>query len=279
MDPEVNDAPLTTDPPAADPALEREAREMGWVPKDRFRGDEAKWIPAEEFVRRGHEVMPILRKNNERLMSEMAGLKAALAESKQSMEDFKSFQADFVKSRLAQERARITAELKTAREEGNTEREVELIDELTEVKAEEKAKPPSKPNGVDVKAPEADPAFLAWKDANPWFGKDRRKTALALGIAQELSENERGLMGQDFFDRVSEELEATLGAPRARASKVEGGGAPPSGRGGSSDSFSGLPPEAQAQAKADAKRFVGPNKMFKTDKEWYDHFTRLYNEA
>ena len=47
--------------------VEQEARTLGWVPAEEFKGDPNRWVDAETFVERGHTVMPILRKNNERL--------------------------------------------------------------------------------------------------------------------------------------------------------------------------------------------------------------------
>ena len=47
--------------------VEQEARTLGWVPQEEFKGDPNRWVDADTFVERGHTVMPILRKNNERL--------------------------------------------------------------------------------------------------------------------------------------------------------------------------------------------------------------------
>jgi len=51
--------------------LEREARVFGWVPKEEFRGSDTDWVDAEVFVKRGKEINPILRKNNELLLKKL----------------------------------------------------------------------------------------------------------------------------------------------------------------------------------------------------------------
>lgn len=51
--------------------LEKEARVFGWVPKEDFRGSEDDWVDADTFVKRGKEINPILRKNNELLMKRL----------------------------------------------------------------------------------------------------------------------------------------------------------------------------------------------------------------
>ena len=51
--------------------VEEEARAQGWVGKDEFRGSDDDWVDADTFVKRGKEIMPILRKNNEKLLKEL----------------------------------------------------------------------------------------------------------------------------------------------------------------------------------------------------------------
>lgn len=53
---------------------EAEAAAFGWVPKDQFKGDPERWRPAEEFVRRGEEILPIVRKQNEKLNAKVSEL-------------------------------------------------------------------------------------------------------------------------------------------------------------------------------------------------------------
>ena len=71
---------------------EAEAKIQGWVPQDEWKGSEAAWSPAEEFIHRGEQINPILRKNNERLLRELEATKKQMAEFKEAAEDFKKFQ-------------------------------------------------------------------------------------------------------------------------------------------------------------------------------------------
>ena len=41
--------------------VEARARDMGWSPRDSWRGKAEDWIDAETFVKRGTEILPILR--------------------------------------------------------------------------------------------------------------------------------------------------------------------------------------------------------------------------
>jgi hypothetical protein len=62
-------------PDAADSAVEARAREMGWKPLAEFRGPPGKWKPADEFVSRGEEILPILRDQFRRQGEELTALK------------------------------------------------------------------------------------------------------------------------------------------------------------------------------------------------------------
>ena len=51
--------------------VEKEARTLGWVPQSEYR-DGDHFVDAETFVKRGKEINPILRKNNEILLRKLA---------------------------------------------------------------------------------------------------------------------------------------------------------------------------------------------------------------
>src|SRR5256885_800185 len=80
--------------------------------------------------------------------------------------------------------------------------------------------------------------MAAWMAENPWFGTDKRRTALANGIADELRSDpaNAGLTGKPFFDRITEEVERVFGGNQRRngASKVEESRGSGTGGGGAS---------------------------------------------
>ena len=84
--------------------VEQEALQLGWIPQDQFRGDPAKWTDAETFVTRGKEILPILRKNNEKLQGtvehlgqEVTTLKGALATANEAMGEFRRYHEETAK--------------------------------------------------------------------------------------------------------------------------------------------------------------------------------------
>ena len=56
--------------------VEQRARDMGWVPKEEFRGPEENWKSAEDFVRIGENYMPVLKERLGKLEETIGELRA-----------------------------------------------------------------------------------------------------------------------------------------------------------------------------------------------------------
>ena len=263
--------------------VEQEARTLGWVPAEDFKGDPNRWVSAETFVERGHTVMPILRKNNERLeglvkqqSEELNKMKNLFSASQESISELQKVHSDATKAAVAKARSEVVAELKQAKMDGDVDRELALQDELQDLKAQQvqierpaPAKEAQQPDAVH-------PDFQAWMSENTWFGTDQRKTMKAMGIAQQLrSDTEHdSLQGRAFFDRVMEEME---GRPAARPDKV--GGSRPTGSsasGGGGGKFADLPSDAREACDRQGKKLVGEGRAFKDMGAWRTYYANLY---
>ena len=112
------------------------------------------------------------------------------------------------------------AKLKAAHEAGDTEAFIEAQEELTAAKIKSERlnsfKPVAQPAAPVVQpapqtttpAPDAD--ALAWQDANPWFGKNRRMTAVALEIHQELVDSGVRVGSKEYYQKIDAELRGTF---------------------------------------------------------------------
>lgn len=273
------------------PEVQAEARAIGWKPQEEFRGDAAHWVDADEYLRRGREVLPLVKAENRRLQesqtrlqSEITRLAAVVEEQRESMNSMAEFSLNELRDRLAEQKKALTAQLRAARREDD-DALVENLEEQLDANKEkaEKLKAPT-PTAAPVASPapaaQETPEFKAWKDKNPWYGgssrADQAKTAAAHRFAQEAAS--RGLRGAAFFDDVDEAL-AEVYPPQRRSDPTEDGR--PSGGGGSSSSsdkgFNALPAEARAKAREQVAKFVGPNKMFKDEKAWFTYYAKQYN--
>lgn len=279
---------------AMQPAVEQEARTLGWVPQEDFRGDKSRWVDAETFVQRGHEIMPILKQNNARLTQTVAELQETvnslvgeLKTSKGTLEELKTFSAETIKQRVADAKRDVLVRLKQAREDGNVVEEAELFEQLTDLKDAQKAAsaPPPPAKKEEPATPSIDPALTSWmaEPENAWFNKDRRKTSLAMGIAQELREDPatKHLVGRAFYDRISQEVEAVMGEKREPgASKVEGsrgGSGGGNGSGGRGKTYADLPADAKKACDDQGRKFIG-TPAFKDAAAWREYYVRMVTE-
>lgn len=224
---------------------EAEARSMGWTAKDEFRGDEKRWVDAETFVRRGEEMMPIIKAQNKALKNEIADLKKQVARA-----------SDFFSK--AEQRAYNQAieDLKRQQREAVETGDVaafEKIDQKMEDLRRDVSAQVAPGGGTEDDRVES---FIAWREANPWYQSDDLKTMFADKVAGEIMRSE-GLdpskgqfLTRKHLDQVAARVAErfpTEEAPKPKArSAVEaptGGRRSPGGK-----TFSDLPVEAQRMA-------------------------------
>lgn len=268
--------------------VEVEAKQLGWAPKEEFRGDEKNWVDAETFVNRGKQIMPILKANNQKLERELAATKAQLAETKalveasqESIKELKTFNSEVARERAKDRKAEIVTEIAAAREAGDVGKEVDLTTQLSEQTAALKAaeveaakKPEVK---VDPKVTQAKAEFDAWAAQNDWYGNDDVKTGLANGIAAKLRKSNSTLTGVEFYQEVAKQVNA-FGAKAPPADKVEGGGRGNNNASGGT-SYADLPSDARASAekllaRGDIK--VGKGRFFESAEAFRNHYAEQY---
>lgn len=273
-------------------AVEVAARQLGWVPQEDFRGASDKWVDAETFVRKGRTQLPILLENNRRLERTVADMSGRMQQMQQlviagqeSMDELITFHEENVAKAVIRERERLTEKLVAARKDEDIDEEVALMAELSQLTNKPAAKEkPVQQTQQQQQQPVIDPAFTAWQaePENAWFGKDARKTALAVGIARELREDPANadLKGRAFYEKISEELEAyvTPGQQKLPVDRVAGGRGPaggaPTAKG--AKTYGALPADAKEVCDNQAKKFVGAGKAFKTAAEWQSYYAKEY---
>ncbi len=268
--------------------VQTKAEKMGWIPPSRYRGEAERFTDAQEYLDRGEQVLPIIRQTNKRLEAELsaareetAALKASVTAATAAIEDIKERHS--AETARAVERAKVDLKtrLKAASEAGDHDAVAEITGLMIDLTAASKEAPVEKKTPVkeEPKALEIPADMKAWFTENPWYGTDRRKTALANGIAQELRDGGTSLRGVDFFEKVREEVEATFAPTKEPASKVEGArGSGGGGGGGGKQGYAALPADAKAACDADAKNFVGAGKKYKTAAEWQKRYAEIYFE-
>lgn len=261
------------------PEIRQEAESQGWVPKEKFRGNEADWVDADTFVKRGREILPILRKNNENLIKDLNATKEQLKEFREAAEEFKKFQRDAYE-RKAQEYEQRIQEIKESRAQAISDGDGQKVnalddaldaakDELKEAKqaAKDAEKVPTQPTSEGL-----DPGLQAWLDKNTWFGQDKRMTGIVNGIGESLRLEFPLLKGQEFLDKLDEVLAEefpTKFGKQTPTSRVESGSGRAS-RGSSSNAqtYDNLPAEAKAACDRFVKQKLMTREQYVADFDW-----------
>jgi hypothetical protein len=158
-----------TDTGTTERDFDAEARAHGWTPKDDFKGDAAKWVDAETFVKRADEVMPFLKKQN-------AGLKRQIddltRQFKKASEHFGKAEERAYKRALTELQAKHNA----AVEEGDVAGANKVLKDMDELKADAAPKI-DRDDAPDPK--QAAREFAEWVEDNDWYVSDDKKRAYA----------------------------------------------------------------------------------------------------
>jgi hypothetical protein len=235
--------------------FEARAREDGWMPEAEWKGDPAKWIPAEEFVKRGENFLPIvnakLRKERERT----AKLEADVNELREGNKQFLQFHEQTL-AKERKEREQAIAELEAERKKAVTNGDGEAFDaadkEIKRLEAARATAPSSSP-------PTPSPHVLKWKEENPWYDTDVGMTKLADRLSNALALEQPNLKGKPFLDKLSEMVKEVLPHkfqnPRREQSTTESHERRPQSKTGRA--YEDLPEEAKAACDKFVKTMPG----------------------
>lgn len=267
---------------AASTERQTEALKMGWIPPTRFKGDPEKFIDAEQYIERGEQLLPIVRANNLRLekqvalqATELQSLRETVSKTDKLIADMEIRHSAETQKKVELARSELKAQLAKASEAGDHEGVAELTDQLTTLNAAEKEQKKEEKK-EETPPPQFKPpaALIAWAVDNPWFGTNKKKTALMIATAQEIREAEPTLGEIDLYNRAKAETEEIFTPTQKQVDKVEGSR---NGSGGAKGkSYASLPSEAKLECDKDLKKFVGPGKLYKTDAEYRSYYASLY---
>lgn len=257
-------------PAGASGSIEETARRMGWRPKEEYRGDPDKWRPAEDFVERGLNELPVLRDRyralDERYAKDVGDLKSQVKEMGEVLAEFREF------SSKSEERAyqRALRELVEKRDAAvmhadtetfkATQAEIEALNESVK-KPAPKPKEETKPQEQPSSQPQVDPYTQQWVTENPWFNASPMLQGAAIGIHNELLRNEPGLSLRENLAKVRAEVakrfpEKFENERRAAPSAVSEGGRAEMGR-KKGKTYNDLPPDAKAACDRFTKTIKG----------------------
>lgn len=227
----------------AEPSIEDRAKEMGWRPLSEFKGDESRFVDAETFVKKGEEVLPIVRANAKKAEEALAKANAEIAEMKDSFKEFRKYHSQTEQRALDRARKELEREMSEAVEAKDHRAVREIAADMAALSKDVQ----TDDQGNPYQSPDHAKTLNAWRGENPWFGADSVMTAAANAVANELEQS--GVKGAEQLAEVAKRMRAEFphkfeNANRRTPAAVEG--STPTRKPGKT--WADLPPEARAIA-------------------------------
>lgn len=241
------------------PAVEAEARKMGWKAKDQYEGPPEQWRDAAAYVARGKEFEPFVAA---KLKRDNAALQAKLD---RQAADFQKRTAGLERmTRVALEQQRNAIEERYAErkalavETGDREGYDRLVkgEKAALHDLDEKTKPDKADDGKPAPLTEQErDAFEDWRDDNTWFKADTEMTEFADRRFLRVKRDNPTLGFGEVLDRVREAVEEKFpdkfrkgGRANGGSSRVEGGERIANDTRSGKTKWAQLPAEAKSQA-------------------------------
>jgi hypothetical protein len=171
--------------------IQLKAIEQGWIPKEDFDGDEAEFIDAAEFVRRGELFQRIESQSKE------------LKKVRQALDAFKLHHSKVKEAEYERALKSLQEARKQAFVDGEHERAFALEEKIDEIKSE-KATVVEQAREVATDDNEYTSEFKVWVDRNSWYENNdtMRATADTLGLKY----HKQGLSPQEVLRKVEAEI-------------------------------------------------------------------------
>jgi hypothetical protein len=252
--------------------FEAEARAQGWTDADTFKGDKARWVDAETFVKRSDEVMPLLKKQLSHYRAELDQMKREIKRVR------KSEQASYDNAY-----ADLKAKMENAVVTGNVAAFKELdakADQLRKDMADDTPPPADQQK-------EAVRAFADWRDENEWYDlgglagatdMERRQRAYFDRMVEANEDKARTMAPADFIAHIGSLVEAKYPPERAARPKANESVAGVTRTAATRNVHSGA--NLPADAKETAERYIRqgiPGYKGKTKAEAYELFAKHYD--
>lgn len=217
------------------------AHDMGWRPKEEFKGDPETWKPAAEFIRAGHEIQRNLGR-------ELKSLRT-------TVDTMQRTSTTLLEQQLEEQRTKLAQKYEAAVEDGDAKGAAETLRSLDKLDEQQPAKPTLSPEAQSFQERHAS-----------WLGKDALATKRAITLCNELhgqgyTQSEQLEMAERTIKREFPEL---FPAPAKRqAATHESSRA--AGKTNGKKGFADLPPEAQTVALDMENRLNIPRDTYATN--------------
>lgn len=199
---EVESPTEATATPTPEETLVVKAREMGWVPKEEFKGDADTWVDAKEFVGRA-PLFDALHKANRKI--------------KQLDERYETLTKHHIKvfeaaKKKALEEYRV--QLKEASDNSDIDKALEIKDKIDDLEeqvfeAETVTTPDKEITKTDENA-EYVKTFKSWEEQNNWYKDDEDLKVIADGYGVQIWKKNPELTYEEVLVKVTEKVKSNF---------------------------------------------------------------------
>lgn len=248
--------------PEASP-VEDQARDLGWVPKEEYVGDEHKWLDAGEFVRRQPLFEKIEKQNRE------------LKEIKRTVAQFAQHHAKVRETEYQRALDELKAQKVAAFEEGDAKAIVEIDEQIATTKAAKDQFVAEQAQAVVQEAQTIHPEFAAWSSRNPWYTNDPAMKAYADTVGRQVAAG-GGKTPAEVLKEVEKQVRENFPTKfknpnREKPGAVEG----TSSRGGNKNDAGYTPTDFEARV---AEKFVKQG-LYKSKEDYYKELKLLNGKS
>jgi len=192
---------------------EAEARKLGWAPREKWRGKPEEFVEAGEFLRRGREVMPILRTQFDRTRAENEKLRKELEETKADFDRRVKTTERMTQRLLEQQRAQMVQEFDAKKRDAAAKGDIAEFDRVSRQErdaysriAEENKAAQAEAVKTPPGAPELPDEVKQWAGRNQWFFQDNSLKLEAEALHVRLLQESPGMSLSDNLETVTETL-------------------------------------------------------------------------
>jgi hypothetical protein len=182
--------------------IEVRAREMGWRPIEEWKGPEANWKTAEDFVRIGENYMPVLKERLGKMEETISALREENTKVSGSLNKLAEHHRGTWKRMYEKAMNDIREQKKIAVQEADTQLYDALEEQEKKIIEEAAADNPDIPQGAGDTVPE----YEEFRAANPWYGNDREMTMYANGLQSILPQDASITDDKTFFQEVEKRV-------------------------------------------------------------------------
>ncbi|MFH1420489.1 MAG: hypothetical protein ABIG30_00815 [Candidatus Aenigmatarchaeota archaeon] len=179
----------------AETAIEEVAKELGWIPQERFNDDGGRreYVDAKTYIKNMHQVAETSKAERKQLIRDMK-------EIKKKLNDFDKSQQNVRKADYTKQIETLKEERRNLIKEGDVEGTEAIDEKIREVEK----------NITTVETPPAvtDPQeiIVEWQDTNKWYNNDMAMTRFADMVAERYKTN-GGRDTEEMLEVVNAEIE------------------------------------------------------------------------